>query len=98
MTASRIERIRTRLEEVFAPERLDVFDDSHLHEGHVGARDGKGHYRVHIVSDRFARTRPLERHRMVFQALGEMMETDIHALSVSAQPPSSPTSIDTRED
>ena len=98
MTVNRIERIRTRLEEVFAPEELEVFDDSHLHEGHVGARDGKGHYRVHIGSDRFTRTGPVERHRMVFQALGEMMKTDIHALSVSAQPPSEPTSTDTGKD
>ena len=98
MTASRIERIRTRLKEVFSPEQLEVFDDSYLHEGHVGAKDGKGHYRVYIVSDQFVRARPLERHRMVFQALGEMMETDIHALSVSAQPSNSPTLIDTRKD
>ena len=87
MTANRVERIRTRLEEVFSPNELEVFDDSQLHEGHVGAKDGKGHYRVYIVSDQFAQTRPLERHRMVFKALGEMMEKDIHALSVVAQPP-----------
>ena len=98
MTTNRIERIRTRLEDVFSPEELEVFDDSHLHEGHVGAKDGKGHYRVYIVSAQFVRTRPLERHRMVFKALGEMMEKDIHALSVVAQPPSSPTIIDTAKD
>lgn len=98
MTTNRVERIRTRLEEVFSPNELEVFDDSHLHEGHVGAKDGKGHYRVYIVSDQFVRTRPLERHRMVFKALGEMMEKDIHALSVVAQPPSSPTIIDTAKD
>ena len=98
MTANRVERIRTRLEEVFSPKELEVFDESHLHEGHVGAKDGKGHYRVYIVSDQFVRTRPLERHRMVFKALGEMMEKDIHALSLVAQPPSSPTIIDTAKD
>jgi BolA protein len=98
MTANRVERIRTRLEEVFSPKELEVFDESHLHEGHVGAKDGKGHYRVYIVSDQFVRTRPLERHRMVFKALGEMMEKDIHALSVVAQPPSSPTLIETAKD
>ena len=98
MTANRVDRIRTRLEEVFSPNELEVFDDSHLHEGHVGAKDGKGHYRVYIVSDQFVRTRPLERHRMVFKALGEMMEKDIHALSVVAQPPSSPPLIDTAKD
>ena len=98
MTANRVERIRTRLEVVFSPKELEVFDESHLHEGHVGAKDGKGHYRVYIVSDQFVRTRPLERHRMVFKALGEMMEKDIHALSLVAQPPSSPTLIDTAKD
>ena len=95
MNESRIDRIRSRLQEVFAPEHLEIFDDSHLHEGHEGAKEGKGHYRVHIVSTHFASARPVERHRMVFQALGEMMETDIHALSVSAQTPSTPTSSDT---
>jgi len=98
MTANRVERIRTRLEQVFSPNELEVFDESHLHEGHVGAKDGKGHYRVYIVSDQFVRIRPLERHRMVFKALGEMMEKDIHALSVVAQPPSSPSLIDTAKD
>ena len=98
MTANRVERIRTRLEQVFSPNELEVFDESHLHEGHVGAKDGKGHYRVYIVSEQFVRTRPLERHRMVFKALGEMMKKDIHALSVVAQPPSSPTLIDTAKD
>jgi len=87
VTESRIERIRSRLEAAFAPQRLEIFDDSHLHEGHAGAKEGKGHYRVHIVSASFDSTRPIERHRMVFEALGEMMETDIHALSVSALPP-----------
>ena len=91
MTDERIDRIRARLEEAFSPEQLEVFDDSHLHEGHAGAKEGKGHYRIRIVSDRFASTLPLERHRMVYDALGNMMETDIHALSVSALPPASAT-------
>ena len=95
MKATRIERIRGRLEAVFAPQHLEVFDDSRLHEGHAGARDGKGHFRVRIVSDRFASVRPLERHRMVFRALDEMMKTDIHALSVSALPPTTPPSAHT---
>ncbi len=90
MNESRIDRIRSRLEKAFSPEQLEIFDDSHLHQGHEGAKEGKGHYRVHIVSDRFESTRPVDRHRMVFQALGEMMESDIHALSVSALPPASP--------
>ena len=84
MSEDRISEIYTRLEDAFAPEHLEVFDDSHLHAGHVGAKEGKGHFRVHIISKQFENTRPLDRHRLVFQALGEMMETEIHALSVSA--------------
>lgn len=94
MNDSRIDQIRSRLQEVFAPEHLEIFDDSHLHEGHEGAREGKGHYRVDIVSTHFSGARPVERHRMVFQALGELMETDIHALSVSARTPNAPTASD----
>lgn len=87
MTADRIRLIRTRLEETFNPEHLELFDDSHRHRGHAGAADGKGHFRVQIVSERFRHTRPLERQRMIFAALAELMTTDIHALSISAQPP-----------
>lgn len=92
MIDGRLERIRSRLQEVFAPERLEVFDDSHLHAGHAGAKEGKGHYRVRIVSKAFADVRPVEKHRMVFRALGELMDTDIHALSVTALPPTATTS------
>lgn len=76
--------IRARLMQVFAPSELEVVDESHLHAGHPGARDGRGHYRVTIVSAKFAGRSRIERHRMVFAALGSMMETDIHALSVTA--------------
>ena len=88
MSEDRIGRIYARLQDTFSPEHLEVFDDSHLHDGHVGAKEGKGHFRVHIIAKQFENTRPLDRHRLVFQALEEMMETDIHALSVSARTPS----------
>jgi BolA protein len=77
--------IRARLEQAFAPDELDIIDDSHMHAGHEGAKDGRGHFRVRIVSRRFAGTKTLERHRMVYAALGTLMETDIHALSVDAR-------------
>ncbi len=76
--------IRSRLEQAFAPDELDIIDDSHRHAGHAGAKDGRGHFRVRIVSRRFAGTKTLERHRMVYAALGSLMQTDIHALSVDA--------------
>ncbi len=76
--------IRARLEQAFAPDELDIIDDSHRHAGHAGAKDGRGHFRVRIVSQRFTGTKTLERHRMVYAALGNLMQTDIHALSVDA--------------
>ena len=83
----RMERMRQRLEAAFAPLALDVVDDSHRHVGHAGARDGRGHFSVAIVSDAFAGLSPLARHRAVYAALGEMMETDIHALAIEARAP-----------
>ena len=79
-----MQMIRARLESAFAPETLDVIDDSHLHAGHAGAKDGKGHYSVTIVSQRFIGAKPIERHRMVYEALGKLMDTDIHAVRVTA--------------
>ena len=82
---SRVERIRKALESAFAPSLLVVNDDSHRHAGHEGARDGRGHFSVEIVSDAFQGKAPLARHRAIYQALGEMMTTDIHALSIQAR-------------
>jgi BolA protein len=88
MTTHRIERIKSILEADFAPELLEVDDESHLHEGHAGARSGMGHFRVMIVSERFEGMGRLQRHQAVFRALADMMETDIHALSITALAPS----------
>jgi BolA protein len=77
-------RIRRQLITAFQPDELEIIDESHLHAGHVGAREGKGHYRVRIIADSFAGKTALQRHRMVYAALGDLMKTDIHALSVSA--------------
>jgi BolA protein len=85
--AERVERIRAALEQAFAPEHLVVEDDSHRHAGHAGARDGRGHFNVQVVSAAFAGMAPLARHRAVYAAVGTMMETDIHALSIDARSP-----------
>jgi BolA protein len=85
--ASRVERIRAALEAALAPSSLDVVDDSARHAGHPGARDGRGHFDVAIVSAAFEGKAPLARHRLVYAALGTMMETDIHALSIRADTP-----------
>ena len=84
---TRVERIRAALEAAFAPSQLEVEDDSHRHAGHAGARDGRGHFNVLIVSPAFAGKAPLARHRAVYAALGDMMQTDIHALSIQARTP-----------
>ena len=83
----RIVRMRALLETAFEPQLLDVVDDSHKHIGHAGARDGLGHFSVDIISSRFAGQLPLARHRAVYAALGQMMVTDIHALSIRARTP-----------
>ena len=80
----RVPEIERRLREAFSPEALDVEDQSHLHAGHEGARDGRGHFRVMIVSDAFAGMNAIARHRAVYAAMGELMTTDIHALSIEA--------------
>ncbi|MFA6987058.1 MAG: BolA family protein [Arenimonas sp.] len=82
----RVEQIRAALQ-ALQPASLTVIDESHKHAGHEGARDGRGHFAVEIVSHAFAGLAPLARHRRVYEALGTMMQTDIHALSIRARTP-----------
>ncbi len=84
MTEQRVAMIRQRLEQSLQPVDLEVIDESHLHVGHPGARDGRGHFRVRIVSALFHGLPRLARHRRVYAAMGELMETDIHALTIEA--------------
>ena len=84
--AARIERMRAALQSL-QPSHLEIIDESHKHAGHEGARDGRGHFALDIVSEAFAGLAPLARHRRVYQAMGEMMQTDIHALSIRARTP-----------
>lgn len=83
----RMARMRTLLEAALSPTRLEVSDDSHKHAGHAGARGGQGHFTVEVVSAEFSGKPPLSRHRLVYAALGEMMQTDIHALVIRACAP-----------
>jgi BolA protein len=85
---SRIEAIREKLQAQLAPLELQVIDESHKHAGHEGARDGRGHFAVRIVSTAFEGVNLLARHRLVYDALGTLMQSDIHALSLKAQAPS----------
>lgn len=87
MSSPRVAQMRSRLEAAFTPDLLQIVDESHRHAGHAGAKDGRGHFLVRIVSDRFEGVQPLARHRMVYAALGTLMQTDIHALSLEALSP-----------
>ncbi len=87
MSRNRAAAIRERLDAALAPTDLEIIDESDQHVGHAGARDGKSHFRVRIVSPRFEGAKSLERHRLVFDALDDLLKTDIHALSVLAQAP-----------
>ena len=81
--AQRIERELAAL----APSRLEIADDSALHAGHEGAKGGGGHYRLTIVSPRFSGCGTMQRHRLIYEALGPMMRGEIHALSIKALTP-----------
>ncbi len=88
MSGDRVELIRQRLSQALRIERLEVWDDSHLHAGHAGARAGGGHYRVRVVSPDFAGRSRIQRHRMIYDAMGDAMRADtIHALSIQALTP-----------
>ena len=80
----RIEKMEKLLKESLTPSKLDIVDSSHLHAGHAGAKSGKGHFELHIVSNQFSGLAPLKRHQLIYQALGNMMTEDIHALSIKA--------------
>jgi len=85
--SERIALIRARLDAALAPASLEIEDQSHLHIGHAGAKDGKGHFRVNIVAEAFRDLSPIQRHRLVYDAVGDLMESDIHALAIEASAP-----------
>jgi BolA protein len=72
------------------PSRMEIRDDSALHAGHEGAKGGGGHYALTIVSPQFSGKSTVARHRMVYAALGPMMQQQIHALAISAYAPEEP--------
>ena len=83
----RLSEIRSRLQTALAPESLQVEDEGHKHIGHEGAKDGRGHFRVLVVSDQFQGKNLIARHRLIYQAMGDLMQTDIHALAIDAYTP-----------
>jgi BolA protein len=86
MTAERVEMIRQRLTDALAPESLDIEDDSASHAGHASAGGG-GHFNVIIVSDKFDGLNLIKRHRLVYDAVADIMNTEIHALSMKTYSP-----------
>lgn len=85
------EIISRKLTEAFTPQSLDVIDESHLHAGHAGHREGgQTHYRVHIVSDAFKGKSRIDRHRMINATLAAELAGGIHALAIHASAPGEP--------
>jgi len=89
MPLQRVERLRGALQARLAPVRLAVADDSAAHAGHAGAREG-GHFSVQVVSSAFRGLSALQRHRLVYAAVADLMGRDIHALSIDARTPEEP--------
>lgn len=83
----RIKTIEDKLQAAFSPEHVEVEDESHLHAGHAGAKSGAGHFNLLIVCDVFKDKSLIQRHRMVYDVLNDMMQTEIHALSIKAYSP-----------
>jgi BolA protein len=83
----RIAEIRLRLQHALQPLTLEIQDDSAQHRGHAGAAGGGGHYTVRVVSAQFAGLPLIARHRLVYQAVSDLMPGVIHALSIKAQAP-----------
>jgi BolA protein len=81
--------IESALRAALQPTSLDVQDDSHLHAGHAGAREGK-HFSVRITSPHFSGCKPVARHRLVYDALRLLMPAGIHALAIEARAPDEP--------
>jgi BolA protein len=84
---SRIDRMTALLQTALAPLECRIEDDSALHAGHAGAAFGGGHYRLRLVSSRFEGQSRISRHRLVYDALHEMMQQEIHALAITALTP-----------
>ena len=83
---STVKKMEERLQ-ALAPENIEILDESGKHAGHEGAKGGGGHYNLLIVSPRFAGCPSVVRHRLVYEALGDLMRKEIHALAIRALAP-----------
>jgi BolA protein len=82
------ELIKQKLNELLNPQLLELIDNSADHAGHAGAQKGGGHYSVTIVAELFDGKSMVQRHQLVYQALGDLMKNEIHALGINALTPS----------
>ena len=86
---TRLELIEKRLKDALSPEKLEIIDQSHAHAGHAGSmQSGGGHYHATIVSGAFEGKTMVQRHQLVYKALGNLMQSEIHALSIKSYTPS----------
>lgn len=82
---NRLQILETALRNAIDVASLQIKDQSHLHAGHAGAQGGMGHFAVQIVSDQFDGMNRIQRHQLVYKAMGDLMTTDVHALSIRAE-------------
>ena len=82
MSEKRIKLIQNSLQSL-KPIKINIEDEGHLHVGHAGAKSG-GHFKLYIVSNSFKGKNMVQRHKLIYQTLGQLMETEIHALSIKA--------------
>lgn len=82
MSTERIEKITQALNKAFPDSKISITDNSHLHRGHAGAKDGRGHFKVRIHANELQGLTRIQAHRAIYNALGSLMETDIHALEI----------------
>ena len=87
MENDRTAMLRERLTRALQPVELDIIDESAKHAGHAGAASGGGHFIVNIVSPAFGNKTLIQRHRLVYDAVGDIMHSEIHALSIQARTP-----------
>lgn len=83
-SADRMALIEEKLRAAFAPSHLEIQDDSHKHIGHEGAKQGAGHYTINITSSCFKGKSLIDKHRMIYQVLAELIPQNIHALKIQA--------------
>lgn len=81
----RMQKMTALLQKTLSPTDLKIIDESHLHAGHAGAKSGKGHFKLLIKSHKFSGLSKIKQHQLIYQALGELMQTDIHALSIKTE-------------